>query len=185
MPRLFVALDLPEGVRDKLADISRDLPGADWVYSEQYHLTLRFIGEVDRETFLAVRQGLGSVTARSFHLSLRGIGCFPLRGDPETLWAGIPRNESLVRLRHKIESQLGRNGVPPDTRKFFPHVTLARVRECREDWIGQYVSGHALFSVPEVPIQGFNLYSSRLTPEGAIHTLEGTYPLEGILEAES
>ncbi|MDB5049791.1 MAG: 2-5 ligase [Fibrobacteres bacterium] len=184
MPRLFVALDFPESVRDKLAEISRDLPGADWVYSEQYHLTLRFIGETDHETFLAVRQGLGSLSARSFYLSLRGVGCFPLRGDPDTLWAGVDRNEDLTRLRHRIESLLGRNGVPPDTRKFFPHVTLARIRESREEWVGQYVAGHSLFSIPEVAIQGVNLYSSKLTPEGAIHTLEGTYPLEGILEAE-
>jgi RNA 2',3'-cyclic 3'-phosphodiesterase len=184
MPRLFVALDLPEPVRERLAEISTGLPGADWVYSDQYHLTLRFIGEVDPEIFAAVREGLGSVSARSFWLSLKGVGLFPLRGEPETLWAGIPKNEGLLSLRHKVESMLAKNGVPPDTRKFFPHVTLAKVGSSREAWVGQYVADHSLFSIPEIPVQGFSLYSSRLTPEGAIHTVEATYPLEGLLEAE-
>lgn len=184
MPRLFVALDLPERVRDGLSDISGELPGADWVYSEQYHLTLRFLGEVDHEAFLSVRAGLGGVSARSFHVALKGIGLFPLRGAPDTLWAGVARNEALASLRHKIESALGRQGIPPDTRKFFPHVTLARVRSCQEEWIGRYVAENALFSFPEIPVQGFNLYSSRLTPEGSVYTLEESYPLDGILEAE-
>ncbi|HKP97616.1 MAG TPA: RNA 2',3'-cyclic phosphodiesterase [Fibrobacteria bacterium] len=184
MPRLFIAVDLPETVRDRLAEIAAGLPGADWIESERYHLTLRFIGETDPDTFQAVRKSLGSVLTRSFYLSLRGVGLFPLRGDPDTLWAGVPRNEDLLRLRHKVESALARNGVPPDTRKFFPHVTLARVRECREEWVGRYVADHGLFSIPEFPVQGFGLFSSKLTPEGAVHTLEEAYPLEGILEAE-
>ena len=164
-------------------DISTGLPGADWVSPEDYHLTLRFIGDVDHERFEAVREGLAGVFAPSFHLDLRGVGLFPLRGDPEILWAGVPRNGALLSLRHKVESLLGKKGVPPDTRKFFPHVTLAKIKGAHESWVGQYVADHSLFSRAEIPIQGFSLFSSRLTPNGAIHTLEGSYPLQGILEA--
>lgn len=184
MPRLFVALDMPEDVQDKLAEMACDLPGADWVFSEQYHLTLRFLGEVDQEAFQTVREALGGLLCRSFHLSLRGVGLFPLRGEPETLWAGVSKTDALMSLRNKVESILVRRGIPPDPRKFFPHVTLAKVRDSHEAYVGQYVMDHSLFAIHEIPIQGFGLYSSRLTPEGAIHTLEASYPLEGILEAE-
>lgn len=184
MPRLFVALDMPEDVQDKLAEMARDLPGADWVSSDQYHLTLRFLGDVDKEMFLTVREGLGGLLARSFYLSLRGVGLFPLRGEPETLWAGVPKTDALMSLRNKVESILVRKGIPPETRKFFPHVTLAKVRDSMEDYVGRYVMDHSLFAIQEIPVKGFSLYSSRLTPEGAIHTLEESYPLEGILEAE-
>ncbi|MEO7778961.1 MAG: RNA 2',3'-cyclic phosphodiesterase [Fibrobacteria bacterium] len=182
MARLFIALDLPEAARDALADIAQNLPGADWVYSEQYHLTLRFIGDADADAFHAIRQGLGSVVSPAFFLSLRGVGVFPLRGDPITLWAGAERREELLHLRHKVESVLTRNGLPPETRKFFPHITLAKIKSCREKWVGGYLAHNSLFAIPEVPVQAFGLYSSRLTPEGAIHTLEATYPLQGLLD---
>ncbi len=184
MPRLYVALEMPEGVQDRLMDVSTGLPGADWTSPEDYHLTLRFIGEVDQETFETIREGLAGLVFSSFRLSLKGMGVFPLRGDPEVLWARAARSESLLSLRNKVDSLLGKKGVPPDTRKFFPHVTLAKVKNCREPWVGLYVAEHSLFSIDEIPVQSFCLYSSRLTPEGAIHAVEGTYPLQGILEAE-
>ncbi len=184
MPRLFIAISFPEAVQDKLAEAARDLPGADWVYSEHYHLTLRFLGDTEPDLLHAVRKGLGSVAAPAFFLNLRGVGVFPLRGDPETLWAGVDRQDGLMRLRHKVESVLGRNGVSADARKFFPHVSLAKIKSCRQEWVGRYLVEHSLLSIPEIPVQSFGLYSSRLTPEGAIHTLEAEYPLDGILEGE-
>jgi 2'-5' RNA ligase len=184
MPRLFVAVGLPESARDRLADLSTGLPGADWVESEQYHLTMRFIGEVDAPAFHSVRDGLAAVSTRSFHFDLRGVGVFPLRGSPETLWAGVPRCNGLMTLRHKVESALGRRGIPAEKRKFFPHVTLARLHNAEDEWVGRYVTAHSLLSIPGIPVQAFHLYSSKLTPHGAVHTLEETYPLEGILDME-
>jgi RNA 2',3'-cyclic 3'-phosphodiesterase len=184
MPRLFVSLDLPDWVRESLAEIAGGLPGASWLPPEQLHLTLRFIGEVENRVFQEVRESLGSIQSRSFYLSLQGVGHFPLRGDPETLWAGVSKSDELLRLRHKIENQLVRYGLEPDTRKFFPHVTLARIKEARALWVGEYLAVNSLFAVAEIPVQGFALYSSLLTPDGAIHRLEGSYPLEGLLEGE-
>ncbi|MBW8887503.1 MAG: RNA 2',3'-cyclic phosphodiesterase [Fibrobacteres bacterium] len=184
MPRLFIALAFPEAVKEKLSGISAGIPGADWVEPQQYHLTLRFLGEVDGPVFLDLREGLMSLSARSFYLGLRGLGVFPPRGAPETLWVGVERNEELKSLRNKIESLLVRRGQPPETRKFHPHVSLARVRASRPEWVGAFVAGHSLFSVPEIAVQSFALFSSKLTPDGAVHTLEREYPLEGILDAE-
>jgi 2'-5' RNA ligase len=182
---LFVAVDLPEDARDRLADLATGLPGADWVESEQYHLTMRFIGEVDVPAFRSIVDGLSAVSMRAFYFDLRGVGVFPLRGAPEILWAGVPRCNGLITLRHKIESALGRRGIPAEKRKFFPHVTLARLREAEEEWVGRYVTANSLLSIPEIPVRAFHLYSSKLTPHGAIHTLEETYALDGLLDAAS
>jgi 2'-5' RNA ligase len=181
---LFIALGLPGAAKEKLAEISSGIPGADWVEPKQYHLTLRFLGEVDRPVFLDLREGLMSLSARSFYLSLRGLGVFPPRGAPETLWVGTERNEELKSLRNKIESLVVRRGQPPESRKFHPHVSLARVRASRPEWVGDFVAGHSLFSIPDIAVQSFALFSSKLTPDGSVHTLEREYPLEGILDAE-
>lgn len=184
MPRLFISADLPDPARTKLADISSGLPGASWVPPERLHLTLRFLGEVDHGLFQDVRKALFGIQTPAFFLSLKGVGHFPLRGDPEVLWAGVAKSDGLLRLRHKIENLLVRQGLAPDSRKFFPHVTLAKLRDSRADWVGSYIVENSLFSLPEIPVQGFSLYSSRLTPEGSIHELEDSYPLDGILEGE-
>jgi RNA 2',3'-cyclic 3'-phosphodiesterase len=184
MPRLFIAVVLPDSAREKLAEICSGLPGADWTPYEQYHLTLRFLGEVESSEASALADGLEGLFAKSFRLSLRGLGVFPLRGDPEILWAGAARNEALASLRHKVESLVVRRGQPPEGRKFHPHVTLAKVRGSRPDWVGSFVAGHSLFAAEEIAVQTFALYSSNLTPEGAVHTLEREYPLDGLLEAE-
>lgn len=184
MPRLYVALRFPEWAADMLAEATGGLPGADWTESQDYHLTLRFLGETDDAVFSGFRKGLEGLSAKSFHLNLKGLGLFPLRGDPDTLWAGVERNEALQSLRNKVESVAVRNGVPPETRKFHPHVTLARVRDCRPDWVGTYLVSRSLLSIPEIPIQSFGLFSSKLGPEGAVHTLESEYMLDGLLEAD-
>jgi 2'-5' RNA ligase len=184
VPRLFIALALPEEVRERLSEISGGLPGADWVEPRQYHLTLRFLGEVGAPDFRDLREGLTGLSARSFHLNLRGLGVFPLRGSPETLWVGAERSEALKSLRNKVESLVVRRGQAPESRKFHPHVTLARVKGSRPEWVGAYVAGHSLFSATDIPVQSFALFSSKLTPDGAVHTLEKEYPLEGILDAQ-
>ena len=128
MPRLFIAIDFPEYVSAKLQDIAYGMPGAVWVPSHQYHLTLRFLGEQNESTLEYVRHALNDVHVDSFHIDLKGVGHFPLRGDPEVLWVGVAANEALLRLSRKLESALGRAGVQPDGRKFHPHVTLARLK---------------------------------------------------------
>jgi 2'-5' RNA ligase len=184
MPRLFIAIDFPEYVSAKLQDIAYGMPGAVWVPSHQYHLTLRFLGEQNESTLEYVRHALNDVHVDSFHIDLKGVGHFPLRGDPEVLWVGVAANEALLRLSRKLESALGRAGVQPDGRKFHPHVTLARLKNDALRYVGNFEVHHALFKIEEIPVESFNLYSSRLTPDGAIHTVEADYRLEGILQGE-
>ena len=182
MPRTFVAIDLPEIVADRLQEVAYGLPGAVWVPPHQYHLTLRFLGNVEDYLFDNIRHALEEVRAESFYFDLKSVGHFPLRGNPEVLWAGVAANDPLTRLRNRVESALSRAGVESEGRKFHPHVTLGRVKNGAGQHVGDFEAQHSLLNIREVPVEYFHLYSSRLSPDGALHLLEHTYPLEGLLE---
>jgi 2'-5' RNA ligase len=185
--RLFVALRFPDWVADRLEDIASGglgLPGAAWIESGQYHLTLRFIGDPAPRAFADVDRALREVRAESFHLTLKGAGHFPLRGDPETLWVGAAPEEPLLRLRRRVESALTRAGLAPESRKFHPHVSLARVRHAQPRHVAAFEIHNGLFGIGDIPVQEFHLCSSELRPEGAMHTVEETYGLEGMLEGD-
>ncbi len=175
--RLFVAIDLPAGIRDRLALIACGLPGARWVQSEQMHLTLRFIGEVDGNRFQAIREALAQVRGSPFAIQLEGVGYFPPRKKPRVVWVGIRPNQDLVRLRNRIEISLVRVGLAPEHRKFSPHITLARLNQTPASRVGRYLERHGLFRCPRFHVQRFRLYSSVLGHNGATHCVEQEYPL--------
>jgi len=180
MPRLFVAIDLPLHIRERLGALCCGLPGARWVEPEQLHLTVRFIGEVDSSVFALVREALTEVRAEGFPLQLDGIGFFPPRGSPRVVWAGIRKSEELLRLHHRIESALVRSGLAPEERKFSPHITLARLKNTPSQRIGAYLAQNGLFVTEEFRISEFFLYSSVLNSRGARHYIEEEYPLPGV-----
>ena len=128
MPRLFVAVDLPEAVCRRLAAFCGGVPGARWLPVEQFHLTLRFIGEVDNGAFDDIAEALDDVHIEPFSLALSGVGHFPPRGTPRVLWVGVDDGAAAVRLHDKIETRLQRLGLEPDARRFHPHITLARLK---------------------------------------------------------
>ncbi len=178
MPRLFVAIDLPAPVRERLAGLCCGLPGARWVEPEQLHLTLRFIGEVDGALFRDIRADLAEAAIPPFAMGLKGLGCFPPRKAPRVLWVGVePAQGELVRLRNRVENCLTRLGIEPEHRKFAPHITLARLRETPMGRLTNFLSGNGLFAVDPFPVTEFHLYSSVLNGHGAVHTVEASYPL--------
>ena len=177
MVRLFVAIDLPEPVKDRLGGLCAGVPGARWVSREQIHLTLRFIGEVDNGLFSDIADELAGVAVEPFPLRLRGVGHFPPRGQPKVLWAGVEDGAPVARLHNKIEARLQRLGMPPDRRKFSAHVTLARLKNTRIGRVRDYLAQHGLFAAESFPVSGFHLYSSRLGAAGAIHRIEASYAL--------
>lgn len=179
MPRLFVAIDPPLDIRERLAALCCGLPGARWVEPEQLHLTLRFIGDVDGSMLRPVQEALAEVTTEAFSLQLEGIGFFPPRGNPRVVWVGIRKNEELLRLHNRIESVLVREGLEPEERKYAPHITLARLKNTPASRIGAYLAQHGLFRTEEFPVNEFLLYSSVLNSRGARHYIEEGYPLDG------
>lgn len=179
MPRLFVAIDFPEAVNQRLAALCSGLAGARWLPPEQHHLTLRFIGEVDSGTFADIADGLSEVACQPFSLRLRGVGHFPPRGQPRVLWVGIEADEGLTRLHGQIERRLRSLGLDPEGRGFAPHVTLARLKGTRVIRLRDYLAFHDGFATETIAITCFRLYSSTLGAKAAIHRIEANYPLRG------
>ena len=177
MPRLFVAIDPAAPVRDALARLCHGVPGAKWVAPEQFHLTLRFIGEVEGALYDEIADALGDVEAPAFRLAFDGVGHFPPRGAPRVLWAGVNDGAAPGRLRERIEARLRRLGVAPDRRGFAPHVTLARLKQAPLVKVRDYLALHGAFASDDFPVTAFHLYSSRLGAAGAVHRVEASYPL--------
>lgn len=177
MPRLFVAVDLPAEIRERLSSLCCGLPGARWVEPDQMHLTLRFIGDVDGGMFKRIREVLADVHSEPFWMRLDGIGFFPPRGNPRVVWAGISKNDQLIQLRNRIESVLVRKGLEPEGRKYSPHITLARLKNTPGSRIGAYLAHNGLFATEEFLITEFLLYSSVLNAKGAKHYIEEAYSL--------
>lgn len=177
MPRLFIALDLPEEVTVALDRLCEGLPGVRWADPDQFHLTLRFIGEVGQGMFYEIGEALARVSHPPFELALKGLGQFPPRGAPHTLWVGVEDPQgALPTLRRRVERVLDDVGIEPERRKFAPHVTLGRFRSPPpEPRLASYLFSRNLFRTQRFPVSSFGLYSSQLRPEGSLYMLEGSY----------
>ena len=177
MIRLFAALALPDAVLDSLFALEYGVPGARWASREQLHLTLRFIGEVDGRDAAAIDDALAAISAPRFILELKGVGEFGGK-NPRALWAGIEPNEALVHLQRKIETALQRIGLEAETRKFTPHVTLARLRASPPGRMLDFLTDHALYRSGAFEVGAFTLFSSVLTSDGSHYTPERVYALQ-------
>jgi 2'-5' RNA ligase len=176
MTRLFAAIDLPLSVRETLGTLKWGIPGARWIEPAEMHLTLRFIGEIDGAREEDVRIALGSISHPPFSLMLEGVGQF---GDkaPHTLFVGVQPSETLLRLAAKIEQALQRIGLPPETRRYTPHVTLARLKNGPRGRVAQFLAEHNLFRAGPIAVEAFELFSSHPGRSGAHYRIECTYTL--------
>lgn len=175
--RLFVALDLPWPLRDRLAGLATGIMGARWVTRENLHLTLRFIGEVPNWRAEEIDLALHAIRGRSFALSLAGVGLFEKGGRVTSLWAGVERSPQLEHLQAKIETALQRAGLEPERRRFTPHVTLARLDQPANEKILGFVQRNNLFRAEAFTVEQFTLFSSQLGKEGSVYTAENEYGL--------
>ncbi|MGF1456766.1 MAG: RNA 2',3'-cyclic phosphodiesterase [Alphaproteobacteria bacterium] len=173
--RLFVALEVPEDVQDRLSDLQDALPHARWVDPAGMHLTLRFIGDLDRRTAEDVDDVLCGIAARPFSVRIEGVGTF---GRPvRALWAGVAPNPPLAALAEKVDAALNRLRLDIDRRKFTPHVTLARFREAPGPALEAYLSAHGSLALDPFPVTRFTLFSSFRSHGGAEYTPERHYIL--------
>jgi 2'-5' RNA ligase len=184
MPRLFVAVPMPEDVVADLERLAIGLPGIRWADPDQFHLTLRFIGEVEPPLFYEIGEALAGVAHPPFDLVLQGLGTFPPRGEPHTLWAGVAESEPLQALRRRIERALRAAGVGPEKRQWQPHVTLGRIREpLPEARFGSWLARRSLFRTAPFPVSSFDLVSSVLRADGPEHAVEASYDfVTGVME---
>jgi 2'-5' RNA ligase len=175
MLRLFVGIGFPSELKLRLSLLCSGVPGAKWVDPGNFHLTLRFLGEIGEDSAADIDDALSRLRARRFTLQVAGTGVF---GDkPRNLWAGVERSPELVALRDKIEQWLIRVGLPPEPRKFTPHVTLARLSDPPLDKLRDFLTAHAQFRAEPLPVQGFSLIASFQTKAGSVYEDQADYPL--------
>ena len=177
MPRLFTGLEVPAQVAAMLALKRGGLYGARWIDPENYHITLRFIGDVDHKTANEVIDGLDRlVDSEAFSIKLDHLGSFG--GDkPRALYAGAQSNTALLRLQAAQERVLQRVGLVPEGRKFVPHVALARLRGGTAGEVARFMAFAGRFEPLEFPVGRFVLFSSRDSVGGGPYLVEQAYPL--------
>ena len=178
MLRLFVGIGFPPELKLRLSLLCAGVPGARWVDPGNFHLTLRFIGEITEDLAADVDEALARVRAGRFPLLLAGTGVFG-GNRPHALWVGVERRPELVRLRDKIEQALIRAGLEPEQRKFAPHVTLARLRDPDLDTVGRFLATHAQFRAEPLQVEHFSLIASFPTKAGSVYEDQADYPLSG------
>lgn len=180
MPRLFIAIELPQEVKIQLAELQTHIPTARWVQPEHMHLTLRFLGDVPENRVTPLKSALEAVESACFDLTLQGVGRFPPqeRNAPRVLWVGIKSQPVLIDLYQKIERTLRSVGFPQDNNTFHPHITLARLKAQKPVMQATtFLEKQARFQVRPFPVTRFALVSSVLSPQGPVYTHEAVYAL--------
>lgn len=177
MPRLFAALEIPRDAALSLSLLRGGLPGARWIDVENYHLTLRFIGDVEGHIADEIAHALDRVKRPEFMLSLAGVDTFGTK-KPHSIYAGVSASPDLNALQAEIERICQRLGLPADPRKFTPHVTLARLKSnVRIDDVARYLSGRGNFTTLPFKVSRFVLMSSRESTGGGPYVVEEAWPL--------
>ena len=170
--RLFVGLELPATVRSALVGFMGGVAGARWQRAEQLHLTLRFIGEVDRHQAQDIVAALGRVNVRPFMAELGEAGLFDHRGRIDALWVGVRPAEPLAALARRVNAALSGVGIAPETRAFVPHITLARGRGMLA------ASGWPQAPVPRIAwdVKGIALFESHMGRDGSDYAVLARWP---------
>ena len=176
MPRLFTGIEIPAEIGDRLSLLRGGLPGARWIDRENYHLTLRFVGDIDRDVAEDIADALGRVSRTGFELAIGGIGAFGSR-KPHSLVARVRPNRALAELQAEHERLMQRIGLAAEQRKYTPHVTLARLRGASERDVANYLSLRGGFSTEPFPVDHFVIFSSRNSVGGGPYVVEEEYPL--------
>ena len=176
MHRLFVAIRPPEAIRDLLIDSMADSPDFRWQDDEQLHLTLRFIGEVERPVANDLADALGRIHAPAFQLRIAGTGRFEQRNGG-ALWAAVEPKAPVGALAAKIERTCQQAGLEPERRAFHPHITLARWKGRRTREVESFLTRTRGLTSEPFAVEAFILFESYLSRHGAHYEDMATYPL--------
>jgi 2'-5' RNA ligase len=176
MPRLFTALELPERVVSQLALMRGGVVGARWLEPADYHITLRFVGDIDARTAHDIAETLGDIQRPKALVRFEGLSWFGGH-KPRAIVARVKTDPALMDLQAEQERRLRRNGVEPETRKFTPHVTLARLRGVAETAVADYLAARGALQAEAFMAERFVLYSARDGRGGGPYVVEAGYPL--------
>lgn len=175
MLRLFVALAFPEDIAARLDSLTGGVPGADWIESDNYHLTLRFVGETTEDRAEDLAYALMGVRAEPFDIEFAGVGHFATGEEVRALWAGLRKSPELETLHRRIDEACRREGFDSERRKFSPHVTLARLKDAPLAKIQDFLVHNALFKAGPLRVDRFALFSSLRRAGGSVYTREAEF----------
>jgi 2'-5' RNA ligase len=176
MPRLFTGLEIPSSVAQSLSMMRGGLPGARWIEPENYHLTLRFIGDIDDALAREIAAMLDRVQRGAFELRLEGLSSFGGR-KPRAVVAPAAQVGPLMELQAEQERLLQRLGLEPEGRKYTPHVTLARLRDSSSQQVADFLAARGHYHSVSFQVSRFVLFSSRASVGGGPYVIEADYPL--------
>ena len=176
MHRLFVAILPPEPIRDLLIDAMDETSDFRWQSDEQLHLTLRFIGEVDRPIGDDLADALGRIRSDRFQVRISGVGRFEQR-NAGAVWAGVEPMQPLAALAAKVERTCQSVGLEPERRAFHPHITLARWKGRRMREVERFLERRGGLTSEPFDVDNFALFESRLSRHGAHYEEVVSYPL--------
>jgi len=176
MPRLFTALELPDIAAAGLALMRGGVVGARWLEPEDYHLTLRFIGDIDGRAAHDIAETLGDIRRPKTPVRFEGLSWFG-GSKPRSIIAKVKADPALMDLQAEQERRLRRIGIEPETRKYTPHVTLARLRGVGQRAIADYLATRGALLAEPFLAERFVLYSARDGSGGGPYVVEAAYPL--------
>ncbi len=175
--RLFAALPVPVDLHATLARLQKGIPGAAWRPSENFHITLRFFGDIPETMAEDLDAELANIAAKGFELRLKGAGWFG-REEPRALWVGVDGGDALLRLQEKCERAARKAGLDPDKRKYTPHMTMAYCRGTPAEKAANFQKRLAGFETEAFRVTHFSLYSSWIRRGDAnIYESLADYPL--------
>jgi RNA 2',3'-cyclic 3'-phosphodiesterase len=180
MPRLFTGLEVPADIATELNMLQGGVWGARWIEPQDYHITLRFIGDIEERLAREIRMSFENVEARPFTIQLKGVGAFG-GNDPHTIFAGVVESAEIRRLHASLERHCQMAGLPPEGRKFMPHVTLARLRSPNLANVQEFLARQNLFISRPFEVNQFVLFSSRPSRGGGPYGVVDAYELRGAL----
>ena len=178
MPRLFTGLEVPQDVAQVLSLLRGGMAGANWVEPGNYHLTLRFVGDVDHAQGAEVFAILEQIRHSPVTVTLDALHAFG-KDKPRALVARAAAAPALCALQNAQEKLMQRIGLAPEARKFVPHVTLAWLRGASPPAVADFIGGRGLFAPLTFEASSFALYSAR-DAGGGPYRVEATYPLIAI-----
>jgi 2'-5' RNA ligase len=176
MPRLFTGLEIPAEIGQTLSNLRGGLPGARWIDPENYHVTLRFIGDIDGVSANEIASMLFRVNRKPFEVKVQGLSSFGGR-KPRAVVATIAPSRPLIELQAELERMMQRIGLDPEGRKFIPHVTLARLYDASSQDVADYLSVRGYFPSKVFTAERFVLFSSRASTGGGPYVVEDSYDL--------
>jgi 2'-5' RNA ligase len=167
--RLFIAVEVPEGIKRILKSVQEKLKlDGRMTKTKEFHLTLKFLGEVPEQKLDDIKQSLGKISFDPFKARLSDIGAFPTKNNPRVVWAGLEPHQTINALQQQVDDTMTNIGFEKDNR-FHPHLTLSRIKFCNNRKEFADLLDNIRIEQAEFDIKEFKLIKSTLTPQGPVY----------------